>query len=1266
MRYNAFISYSHHADSSFAPLLQHAVQRFATPWYRVRSLRLFRDDTGLTMTHELWPAIQDALEDSEYFLLLASPKSASSAWVDQEVNWWIENRDISTLKIVLTEGDVVWDSESQDFDWDDTTALPKALRGSHEHEPLWLDVRDLRSQDSISNENPDFLDVVATIASTLHGKPKDELVGEDVRQHRRNRRWAYSATSVLAVLFVSAVVAAIIAAIQTANVSTERDRANDNALAANNNAGTATANELVARTAQSEEAFQRRNAESAATAEALALAGEELQRKAAEDSAATAVAERDLAVSRQISSHAVVEAQVQLDLGLLLGMHANSIVPTFESESALFRLLTLHPRLSAFLTGHAEAITALAFHPEGDSLVTAAEDEQIIFWDQASLKPIGPPVEFDRAVVSLAYSPDGRYLAAGARDSYIYVLDLEQDQITNMIFAGIARQVDSLVFSPDGQRLITVSDLGLSLWDLNSNELVAEPPDEIQQQVCGQAIALAQDGQYLATSGGEDCRWIYLWNPETLELLGAFEGHSFIVWSLDFSQDGSILASGSGDGTSILWDMASLSAVGNPLEGHSHSIDAVALNPAGSILATGSFDNTVILWDVATQTRISGVLTGSPGAITELVFSPDGEFLISGSSNGQAIVWSTSSPFAISSEYKTGLSENTVLKPTDHRSVLITDGAEIFSASFSDPVPNLVATTDRLTITALEDHSGTNTLVIGDDTGGISVLNGQTNALQVFRVPGHDTSTMQDMAYVGRSGPLITAGFQGSTVLWDSEILIPVTHLEHQNVEALASTIDGSVFASIDHNGLVQVIDTNSGEIISSFDSSRISISYDIELAKNSKRIAIYSEESNLVDIWDITNVPVLLSTLNGGDNIISSIHLDQKANTLAMGTFGDAIFLYDMKDLVQIDNFTTEGYSGYREIWNESGTIFAITQKDVIGIDTRSREYTGVYESNQLGLEELTVSSDGNFVAVILNDEIHVLGKNMDLIDSVSSISEPSQLVFEAHGHTLYASDSEGQVSSWNAVTGGDNRRSYAHSGTIYSIDISSDGKRMIAVDKDRAIMWDLDTVLPLYSVRQERFIPPLEAIFIGDNTTFMTVDTDGIKEYSVSDGRLLVQYADELSGEWVKKIIESIDGKTIYAATTTGIIKLLDVDTLKDLETDLIGHTKNIVDIAVSPNGKLLASSAGDGSLIIWSTENRNQLGPAIVKEDRLNEVIVQELMFSNDGSQLMTLDSKGVIDIWDLTVEGWLDAACKIANRELNRDEAMSIPGNPGDIC
>jgi MTH538 TIR-like domain (DUF1863) len=81
MLYHAFVSYSHAADGKLAPAIQHALHTIAKPWYKLRALRVFRDKTTLSATPGLWPAIEAALSESEWFLYLASPQAAQSQWV---------------------------------------------------------------------------------------------------------------------------------------------------------------------------------------------------------------------------------------------------------------------------------------------------------------------------------------------------------------------------------------------------------------------------------------------------------------------------------------------------------------------------------------------------------------------------------------------------------------------------------------------------------------------------------------------------------------------------------------------------------------------------------------------------------------------------------------------------------------------------------------------------------------------------------------------------------------------------------------------------------------------------------------------------------------------------------------------------------------------------------------------------------------------------------------------------------------------------------
>src|ERR1700683_2706636 len=113
--YDAFISYSHAKDQAIAAALQAAVQKLGKPWYRRRALRLFRDDTSLSATPQLWPTIEQALGRSRFFLLLASPGAAASKGVNKEVTYWIDHNSIDTLLIGLTDGELDWDDTASGF-----------------------------------------------------------------------------------------------------------------------------------------------------------------------------------------------------------------------------------------------------------------------------------------------------------------------------------------------------------------------------------------------------------------------------------------------------------------------------------------------------------------------------------------------------------------------------------------------------------------------------------------------------------------------------------------------------------------------------------------------------------------------------------------------------------------------------------------------------------------------------------------------------------------------------------------------------------------------------------------------------------------------------------------------------------------------------------------------------------------------------------------------------------------------------------------------
>jgi WD40 repeat protein len=91
---------------------------------------------------------------------------------------------------------------------------------------------------------------------------------------------------------------------------------------------------------------------------------------------------------------------------------------------------------------------------------------------------------------------------------------------------------------------------------------------------------------------------VKLWEVATGRLKTTFTGHAALIWSLSFSPDGKILASGSYDGTIKLWDLAT----GEPrttLRGSAR----LAFSPDGTILAATT-DHGLELFRAATEKEV--------------------------------------------------------------------------------------------------------------------------------------------------------------------------------------------------------------------------------------------------------------------------------------------------------------------------------------------------------------------------------------------------------------------------------------------------------------------------------------------------------------------------------------------------------------------------------------------------------------------------------------------------------------------------------------
>lgn len=609
--YLAFISYQR-KDEIVAKRLQHALEFYKLPITVIEkepALKdgvrpIFVDMTELGDEPFLKPAIENALEGSRFLIVICSPRSAKSKWVNKEVEFFIKQKRIRHIIPFIIEG-----SPNAKED-DQRCCTPLLQKLINERELLGININEMGFDAAAVKVVSRMFRVKFSSLWNRYEKEKEE---EQRKLKEQNDKYYVSQSRFIA------------------EKAKELIDNHDSILAqrllleilqyGNKDKPYVENVEMIFRKSLLQNSAVLRKHKGPVLFAAFSPNGRVL---------ATSSADNSICLWDTHSWRCIIELLGHSEAVNSVSFNKNGTLLVSSSDDGTIRVwnVTTGECVKIFREIKYTPVRfySAIFSPEDDYIVATSDHEELYIsaWEITKEHYSGVLRYHDRAVKSVCFSHDGTRLISTSSDCTI-VWDTSTWEHCQELPGGCL----SSFGSNDKYIVITGNYDYVGVWDtIDWKELLTI------KEVTNSAM-FSSDGCYIVSSHPDG--FVKLWNVSSGECVNSLKCHQDEANYAIFDHDGKVVASTSYDKTIHIWDLFGNSLY-KRLDGHSESVKCVAYSPNGENVVSGYEDGSIKIWDFYKGKCIREI-TGHGDAVYSVEYSSDGEYILSASKDGTIRIW---------------------------------------------------------------------------------------------------------------------------------------------------------------------------------------------------------------------------------------------------------------------------------------------------------------------------------------------------------------------------------------------------------------------------------------------------------------------------------------------------------------------------------------------------------------------------------------------------------------------------------------------------